>query len=488
MRILWILQPQVDGDIAVFALMAKYIYELKEFPIYMWGAHYAGTLPSYLGAFLFAVFGVSFVSYKAVGVIYSCIWIYLTWLLVRNESYTSESRFVALCVVLLPPLSILSMSVFVGGCYPETLIFITLLFLFLTKFNNQNFDVPPYYYAMFGFVSGFGFWVTPGVFPVLLTILIVFFISDKKFFFKSLFLFFVSGFIIGFLPAIIYNIQYPGASFFRMGGRILNLDHNVLDSDNLTENVLKAALWRISMIPKSLMNIPILFVQLTGWPTTIAFAISLIVVVRKQWSIFLKDVNLNSIFLSYIICFVIFYTVLIGNQATRYVVPLYAAYPILVVGALSMLQCKLKNCFLILIIVTLSFNIYNGVQAVASRKDNGLNVLKEYLLSQDIRYGFSDYHTAFTLIFDSKEKLLISPTLYHPTFDDRRPQYTHEVRNAREFAYILWGAQYPLSLQVIEEKFSQQRIHFKTIKIGEFTVYHALSRPIYPEELMLPKS
>jgi len=54
LRILMVLQTvQLDGDSAVFALMAKYIYELKEFPIFIWNAHYAGALPSYLGAFLF---------------------------------------------------------------------------------------------------------------------------------------------------------------------------------------------------------------------------------------------------------------------------------------------------------------------------------------------------------------------------------------------------------------------------------------------------
>jgi hypothetical protein len=298
---------------------------------------------------------------------------------------------------------------------------------------------------------------------------------------------FVSGFIIGILPAIIYNIQYLGATLFRMGGRILNLDRNVMDSGSLIEIVTKAVIWRISTIPSSLANIPILFVQLTGWPTVFAFAISLLVVLRKQWSTFFKDVNLNNIFLIYIICFVIFYVTLIGNQQTRYVVPLYAAYPILVAGALSTLEGKLKNCLLILIIFALSINLYDSIQILASQKDNGSNATKEYLLSQNIRYGFSDYHTAYTLIFDSEEKLLISPTLYHPTFDDRRPEYTHEVRNARDYAYIIHGEYYPRSLQVIERQFAQQHIHFKRIKIGEFTIYHALSRSIYPEDLMLPK-
>jgi hypothetical protein len=181
LRILMVLQTvQLDGDSAVFALMAKYIYELKEFPIFIWNAHYAGALPSYLGAFLFTLFGVSAVTYKTVGVIYSCIWVCLTWLLLRNEHCTSESRFVALCAVLVPPMSVLSMSLFAGGCHPETLIFTNLLFLLLIKFNNRHFDVPLYFYAIFGFVAGFGFWATPGVLPALMTLLIVFFMRDKR--------------------------------------------------------------------------------------------------------------------------------------------------------------------------------------------------------------------------------------------------------------------------------------------------------------------
>lgn len=489
LRILVILQTgQLDGDSAVFALMAKYIYELKEFPIYVWNAHYAGALPSYLGAFLFTIFGVSAVTYKAVGVIYSCIWVYLTWLLLRHEHYTSESRFVALCAVLVPPMSVLSMSLFVGGCHPETLIFTNLLFLLLIKFNNRYYDVPLYFCAIFGFLAGFGFWVTPGIIPALMTLLIVFFMRDKKFLCKSFFLWFASGFIIGFLPAIIYNFQYPGATLFRMGGRILNLDRDVLDSGNSIEYIARAIVWRISTIPGSLVNVPVLIVQSTGWLTAAAFAISLLLVLRRQWGEFLKEVNLNTIFLIYIACFIIFYVTLIGDQPVRRVVPLYTAYPVLIAGALSTLQGKLKNILLVLIVFGLSANLYENLQLAASKRDNGSTALKEYLLSQDIHYGFSDYHTAYALIFDSEEKLLISPTLYHPTYDDRRPAYTREARRGGNFAYILDGEHYPESVRVMEEKLRQQNIQFTKIMIGEFTLYHSLSRTIYPEELILPKS
>jgi hypothetical protein len=272
-----------------------------------------------------------------------------------------------------------------------------------------------------------------------------------------------------------------------MGGRIFNLDRDILDSGNLIEYIARAIVWRISTIPSSLMNISALFVQSAGWSTAAAFAISLLVVLRKQWGEFLKEVNLNTIFFIYIACSIIFYVTLIGDQSVRRVVPLYAAYPVLIAAALSTLQRRL-NILLVLIIFGLSVNLYENLQIAVSKRDSGSNALKEYLLSQDIHYGFSDYHTAYALIFDSEEKLLISPTLYHPTHDDRRPAYTREARRARNFAYILDGEHYPESLRVMEEKLEQQHIHFTKIMIGSFSVYHSLSRSIYPEELTLPKS
>lgn len=74
-RILYKTLPEtLEADSAVFALMAKYISGLKEFPVYLWLCHYAGCLCSYIGAVIFRIFGVSAAAFNFVGVIFSVIW------------------------------------------------------------------------------------------------------------------------------------------------------------------------------------------------------------------------------------------------------------------------------------------------------------------------------------------------------------------------------------------------------------------------------
>ena len=67
-RILYLLSPtgQIgDADEAVFGMMAQKIQALEEFPIYCWGAHYAGAPVSDIAAAIFYFFGSGFVQLRS---------------------------------------------------------------------------------------------------------------------------------------------------------------------------------------------------------------------------------------------------------------------------------------------------------------------------------------------------------------------------------------------------------------------------------------
>jgi hypothetical protein len=71
------LELPVDSDEAVFGLMTKYIFDGKDYPIFVWKAHYVGTVSCYISALLWKIFGVSnyilrytMITWEIVGIIF----------------------------------------------------------------------------------------------------------------------------------------------------------------------------------------------------------------------------------------------------------------------------------------------------------------------------------------------------------------------------------------------------------------------------------
>lgn len=121
LRVLWILPPaSLDAADAAFSLMALRIHNGLEFPIYLWRAHYAGTLVSYVGALMFGLFWVSSHVFMLSGLLLAVLWVALTWALLR--AIASKTRILIWCMVLVPPATVLTYSQFSGGIHAENLV------------------------------------------------------------------------------------------------------------------------------------------------------------------------------------------------------------------------------------------------------------------------------------------------------------------------------------------------------------------------------
>jgi hypothetical protein len=85
-------------------------------------------------------------------------------------------------------------------------------------------------------------------------------------------------------------------------------------------------------------------------------------------------------------------------------------------------------------------------------------------------------------MFESKEEVLLSPTIFSPDFSDRYPEYTRKVRMAENPVYVITHAMYPDLTTVMEKQLASLKINYKKDVLGEFSIYHAFSRKVYPEE------
>jgi hypothetical protein len=88
-------------------------------------------------------------------------------------------------------------------------------------------------------------------------------------------------------------------------------------------------------------------------------------------------------------------------------------------------------------------------------------------------------------MFDSKEEIVISPTLYHPTFSDRYPEFTETVRAAPSAAFIVDDSRDSCAGPELEKGLARLGVRFKKSAAAEFRVYSDFSRKVFPEELSL---
>lgn len=501
LRLLLLYPPGIhDGDAACFGIMSLDIYHLKEFPIYLRLAHYNGALVSYIGAILFSLFGVSSFVYNLSGIIFSCLWVVFSFLLAR-KILASSGILPLLLFVILPPVYILYLSIYPGGIYAETLFFGSLLLLLLVKYNNNEFKHRYTPYLLLGFFSAMGMWTSPHIFPLLLTIGSVFLIKERKLISPGNFLF-IAAFSLGYLPAIIYNLQHPGATFFRMGGRILSLNAQVLSSPGFLGIIINRILWRLSTVPLSLLRAPFSLFLLIGAFNMALFIISAFWVYKNDFKDFLKSKVINNLSIFMLLSFwvIIFYALLVGEKSPRYVIMLCVIVPFFISRFLSDIKKKLTRTYLVAVVTmalcnmsSVSYILFNrlvnhysfniGAYSLLERRVHHYPQLTGWLFSKKLLYGYSDYWTGYPVVFESKEKILISNTMFHSHHGDRWPEVTKIVRATKNPAYIIDMVAYSGASGIMEERLKKLAIDYKKHIIYEFAVYYDFSREVYPEDL-----
>jgi hypothetical protein len=493
-RLLFLYPPAVtDGDAACFGLMAMDIYHLKEFPIYLRLAHYNGVLVSYIGAGLFALFGVSSLVYNISGILFSSLWVWSGWLLARK--ILDEGGILVVCVFLaLPPVYLLYLSIYPGGIYAETLLFGVLLLLLLVKYINNEFKHPVAPFCLLGFLAGFGLWVTPHIAPFILTILTVFLMKERQWSWAK-HGYFILAFLAGYAPALAYNLMYPGASFMRMAGRVLNLNRSILGSPDKGAILLKAIAWRISTVPESLLRAPYSTFLLIGLSNLLLFVAGVVVLMRTQ----VKKLTPLTMLLILACWSVVFYVFLVGERSPRYMITVCLLAPYFIGYLAGQVKLRSRLIYYFLVGVVLLYNVYTISRLLYDRlhnhymcsitynledkRSNHYPQLAEWLSKRGFVYGFSDYWTAYPVVFESKQKILISATLFHPAYGDRWPEQTAIVRNGRNQVIILDVNLYPEKTAILEKRLKNLGVSYTKELCYEFAVYHGFSPQVYPEDL-----
>ncbi len=499
------IRHELSSDEALFGLMAKHIMGLKEFPIYLGRTHYSGVLNSYIGAIFFRVFGISSISYKAVQFLFAIPFIFIIYLL-GKKAFNENLGLLSALFVAIPSFFVIYSFMQAHGNNMEGLLFGALILLLTCHlvFTKMTIQKEFLLLSLLGFCSGFGLWLSPHIIPFLITTLIMFLMKDRKIFFSKKIVLFLICFCIGHIPALIYSFQHPLASFYRFGGRILDLDRSVLSTPNPTKIVLSKVLWRISTVPASFMRIPRLLLPLMGlekhlfsnvviWPIIIIiYWSSFIYIIFSRRKIFISFIKKRlsilkmqpiDICIIFTFVYVIFYSCLVGKDRARYMLPFYVVIPIFLSVAFLEVRKRSKTLFFILLTLILSINLLGNLKSLKFKPQSYINVTS-FLSKKGIFHGYSEYSTAYPIIFASKEKIIISPCAFD-TYAEHYPAYTEEVNSAKNVAYIFNTSTYPQIPSIFERRLEEIKVTCKKEIIPPFIVYYNFSRRVFPEGLEL---
>ncbi|HET8912328.1 MAG TPA: hypothetical protein VFN23_12730, partial [Ktedonobacteraceae bacterium] len=210
--------PNTTSEEGTFGLEAMHIAYRGEFPIFMYGQHYMGTLEAYFGALFFHIFGTSLFSLRLGMLTLFTLFLFCLYSLTKLL-YSPRMALFTLLILSFGSQGILQPEMMVLGGTTETLLFGTLLLLLATrlalssgqKHTPRDRWVRLVEFAAWGCCAGLGLWSHLLVAPFLLVsgLLLLLFCYKELLTLAPVAL--LLGLIIGSIPLILYNLKAPAS-------------------------------------------------------------------------------------------------------------------------------------------------------------------------------------------------------------------------------------------------------------------------------------
>jgi hypothetical protein len=417
----------LSADESVFGLMARHFMEGRDFSVFLWANHYAGTVTSVISAAVFSVFGVSGYAFMCVLLLWE-----LAGIAVFSLLFPQRARWSVPLFFIFIPSRLFDVTFFT----PQVeLLFLSALSFLMIKLIAEGSGLKRHFFAL-GLVNGFGLYLHPQYLPyffvTLLFALATGILKGGKDRITS-----EAGLILGLSPLIIYNIIHPFATIFRLGGRLIV--HERAPQGGMLANFL-----------------------VYGWPLALLF------LAAAAYAFFAvkKDLTAKLMLGLFAVSAVFFF--LPGLRTDRYMLPNFFACAGLSALAFDKLYSERKP----LSFIFLALFIALGCAAAAPAfrvKIPEYQKLIAFLEANNIRYAASTYSTAYPVAFISNERIIVSPRLIDKQgFFDRYREYAGQVE-AEPKKCLIFDSSSEQFKALYLKNLRARRVSFKETAVGGFS-------------------
>ncbi|MEI8191052.1 MAG: hypothetical protein WCI75_15170 [candidate division NC10 bacterium] len=488
LRLGWFLTPAgaLDADEAVFGLMALHILQGRDYPLFCWGAHYAGAVVSYIAAAGFHLFGTNGLVLKCATLPFVAGYLAATYGLART-CLDSRGAGLALLFAAVPPAIPLAFSVKATGGYPETLCLGGLALLLTFRFPRN----PPVSYPvrthlfLLGLTSGFGLYILPLILPYL-GIAVVFLALHRWPLFRSHGPWLLTGGFLGVSPLIVHNLLYPFASVLRLGSRVLEVSRQ--EASQASWEVAAPFTWLMDHAARLPGRLPTLLGNvgpLLGLTTSVGALAGVAILAIAGAALWRargipgqdgRDVPCG-IWLACLMPAILLFAWLTGLNRPRHLVSLYSVVPIglsAVCTQIRMASPRLARFVLAAVLLGAGANI---IAAATIHSTASVEELHHTFRTRGTRAVYTDYWIAYPLMFASREAVLAAPIAWADgPISDRTPAITRQVDRLASPAYAF------LRMRPEAEWFAhglqRRNVAFRREAIAEFDVFTELSAPV----------
>ncbi|HEY3130477.1 MAG TPA: glycosyltransferase family 39 protein [Acidobacteriota bacterium] len=440
----------IESDEAIVGLMARHILK-GEIPTFYWGQPYMGTLEPLAVAALFLLFGATPALLKVTSFLLFCGFLVCHYILAR-ETFNERVAMMATTLVGVSPAFLTSWSLKSRGGYLALLLLGTLALLLANRILIRGYSLRRA--VLLGIVLGLAWWThflaIVYIVPILLIILLKY---RTQFFARTTAL--ATAFLLGGLPFWIYNFSHSMASLQFAGRRQTDF---ISDMRNFFGTAVPIFLggranWsRTDLFPASGPFVLLVFAICIG--TLVWKRIARVRSADRRPSGRLSEMPMVSnpsgqdLLLVFVLCFLPLFSA--SGFAwfvtePRYLIPLYSAIYILILGAFTKRAVQIG-----LLAILLSLNLsatflikheeFTGYTNVESNSE-----LLDFLHRHQITRAYAPYWTAYRLTFESDEQIICTP----PDNDVvRYIPYLNMVKAAPDAAFIRLSAPRYQSMQV----------------------------------------
>jgi len=454
----------LESDEAIVGLMARHILA-GERPIFYYGQPYMGAVEAYLVAPVFWGLGSSTLALRLAPLALSLLFVCLTYLMGCRVYGPVVGTFAAAYVAVSPPF-LTMWSLKARGGYIETLVLGEAILLLTIGIASSSQTSVGHWLAL-GFLTGLALWVNELILPYLVAALVTLFWGRRGLSLGRGGLIGLIGAALGGLPLWVYNWQHPLATFMHLvesnagaGMSLATVAHNLLDLFRYAVPVLMGALPSTSCLE-------CFHEQRIGAGTLYYLSLSMVAVLALaavwghcepaggQWRLCAclrrEEVPLLVLLLTSPLLFITSQVGFLHYSEPRYLLPLYSTVPVFVAAVWRLLGERPRYLAALLLAV-LAFNlqanwtvdpalampVIEGQRPAPSNRE-----LASFLEARGIRYVYTDYWIAYTLAFESDEKVI--PSVVGPALTvgyNRYVPYAYSVSVAENPAYVfLAGSQ-----------------------------------------------